>query len=167
MILKRDFLKMDEEELLQKYKGNASHYEQLVFKQKVKYIKDESKFFAKLMGHITWAVLLLMPCLALVLYFLYFRHSYFYIEHLIYTFHCHAFFFIMMTIVIFGYEVFPWWTFIIFFVVTEIYLAISLKRVYQQSWLITILKLLVSNITYAGLFFLFMVGTILASFLLL
>lgn len=167
MILKRDFLKMDEEELLQKYKGNASRYEQLVFKQKVKYIKDESKFFAKLMGHITWAVLLLMPCLALVLYFLYFRHSYFYIEHLIYTFHCHAFFFIMMTIVIFGYEVFPWWTFIIFFVVTEIYLAISLKRVYQQSWLITILKLLVSNITYAGLFFLFMVGTILASFLLL
>ncbi len=167
IISKHDFLKMDEDELVQKYKGNATILEQLVFKQKIKLINDESQLFAKLMGHITWAVLLLMPCLALVLYVLYFRHSYYYIEHLIYTFHCHAFFFLLMAFFVFGLGVFPWWGFIFFFLLTEIYLMFSLKRVYQQAWGKTMLKLFLLNISYLGLFFLFMSGTLLVSFLLI
>jgi len=167
IISKRDFLQLDEDELVHKYKGNASSFKQLVFRQKIKYIKDESKLFSKLMGHITWAVLLLMPCLALVLYLLYFRHSYYYIEHLIYTFHCHAFFFLMMTFMIFGLNVFPWWAFLIFFLITEIYLLISVKRVYHQPWGKTILKLLLLNVSYLGLFGLFLFGTLVISFLLL
>ncbi len=167
VISKHDFLNLSEDELIAIYKKEASILERLVFKQKVKLIKDESKLFAKLMGNITWAVLLLMPCLALVLYFLYFRHAYYYIEHLIYTFHCHAFFFILMTIAIVGLNVFPWWVFLFFFLGTEIYLMTSLKRVYRQPWGKTVLKLFILNISYLGLFFAFLFGTLIVSFFLL
>ena len=166
-ISKRDFLYMEEEELVAVYKKEAGILERHFFKQKVKFIKDESQLFAALVGHTTWAILLMMPCLALVLYFLYFRHHYFYIEHLTFAFHLQSFSFIVLTILIAGMNIFPWWLFIPFLAIIWIYLFFSMWKVYGQGIGKTVLKFLLLSISYGGLFVLILIGTIFMSLFLL
>ncbi|MFK7773755.1 MAG: DUF3667 domain-containing protein [Saprospiraceae bacterium] len=167
IVLKRDFLEMDEEELTQKYKKDADWFDKLLFKQKAKYVKDESQLSAAAMGHITWAILLMMPLLALVLYALYFRHTYYYVEHLIFAFHVHAFSFLVVTIMIFGINIFPLWIFLVLSGVMLTYLFLSIWRVYKQNIWKTSLKFIILMIVYAVLFILFLVGTFITTFLLL
>ena len=165
-ISKRDFLTMSEDELMQAYKKDANWLDQLIFKQKVKLIKDETQLFAAILGHITWAILLMMPFLALVLYLLYIRHPYFYIEHLILAFHLHAFAFLVVSILIAGMDVFPIWIFVGSLLTIALYVFISMWRVYQQNIFKTFLKFILLNISYGILFILFLMGTVIATFLL-
>ena len=166
-ISKHDFLNMDEDELVAVYKKEAGILERLIFKQKAKLLKDEKQLFATIIGHTTWAFLLMMPCLALVLYLLYVRHPYFYIEHLIFTFHLQSFSFLVLTILIVGMNVFPWWIFLPFIIIIWIYVFISMWKVYQQSISKTLFKFLLLSISYGGLFILILIGTLFISFLLL
>lgn len=166
-ISKHDFLNMDEDELVAVYKKEAGSLERLFFKQKAKLLKDESQLSAAIIGHTTWAVLLMMPCLALILYFLYVRHSYFYIEHLIFAFHVQSFSFLVLAILIAGMNIFPWWIFLLFMTIIWIYLFISMWKVYRQFIGKTLLKFLLLSISYGGLFFLILIGTLFISLLLL
>lgn len=166
-ISKHDFLSMNEYELVAKYKKDAGSLERLVFKQKIKLIKDESQIFAALIRHITWAVLLMLPCLALVLYLLNIRHGYYYIEHLIFTFHLHSFSFLVLAIMILGLNTFPWWLFHVFIAIIGIYVLVSMWNVYQQKIGKTVLKFLFLGIIYMGILILFFIGNIFISFLLL
>ena len=166
-ISKHDFLYLEEEELVGIYKKEAGILERLIFRQKIKLLKDESQLFAAIVGHTTWAILLMMPCLALVLYFLYFRHSYFYIEHLIFAFHLQSFLFLVLTILIAGMNIFPWWIFLTLIAIIAIYLLISMWKVYRQSIGKTFLKFLLLTISYGGLFILILFGTLFISFLLI
>ena len=167
IISKRDFIEMDKEELTEKYKKDANWLEELIFKQKVKYINDESQLSAAIIGYTTWAILLMMPFLALVLYALYFRHTHYYIEHLIFAFHVHSFSFLVVTIMIFGINVLSQWIFLILLGIIMTYLFISILRVYKQSIWKTSLKFIILNIVYVILFILFLFGTFIATFLLL
>ena len=166
-ISKRDFLYLEEAELVAIYKKEAGIFERFIFKQKIKLIKDESQIFAGMVGHTTWAILLMMPCLALVLYFLYIRHSYFYVEHLIFAFHFQSFSFLVLAILIAGMNIFPWWIFLPFLAIIWIYLFMSMWKVYQQSIGKTVLKFLLLSISYGGLFILILIGTIFMSLFLL
>ncbi|MGB3546771.1 MAG: DUF3667 domain-containing protein [Saprospiraceae bacterium] len=166
-IAKRDFLYMDQEELTAAYMKDAGILERIIFKQKVKFINDESQLFAVMLGNTTWAVLLMMPCLALVLYLLYVRHRYYYIEHLIFAFHLQSFSFLVLTAMIAGLYFFPWWLLFILLLVIWVYTFFSMWRVYGQSVGKTLLKWLILIVSYCGLFFVILLGTILISFLLL
>ncbi|GAB5554470.1 MAG: hypothetical protein Sapg2KO_40610 [Saprospiraceae bacterium] len=163
-ISKYDFLNKTEEELVVIYKKDAGYFEQLIFKQKAKYIKDESQLSSAIIGHTTWAALLLMPCLALILYFLYFRHDYYYIEHLIFTFHLHAFAFLVLAVLIAGLNVFPQWILLTLGAIIWIYVFVSMWKVYRQSIGKTLLKFLIFTIFYGGLFLLFLFGTLISTF---
>ncbi len=167
MISKHDFLNKSEDELVAIYKKDAGSFERLIFKQKVKHIKDESQIMSAMIGHSTWAVLLMMPCLALVLFLLNIRQHYYYVEHLIFTFHLHAFIFLVFAILIAGLNIFPWWMFPVFMVIVGIYVFVSMLKVYQQSVWKTIFKFLVLSISYGGLFVLFLLGTVVFTFILL
>lgn len=165
-VSKQDFLKLDEDELAAIYKKNAGILERHFFKQKIKLINDESQLFAVIVRHTTWAVLLMMPCWALILYFLYIRHQYFYIEHLIFTFHLQSFLFIIAAILIGGMNVFPQWIFPVFGAITLIFLFASMWKVYQQSLGRTLSKFVLLTISYGVLFLLILIGTIIISFFL-
>ena len=167
MISKHDFLYLDEEELVTIYKKDAGRLERLFFKQKTKLLKDESQLSRTIIGHSTWSVLLMMPCLALVLYLLYIRQNYFYIEHLIFTFHLQSFMFLVLAFLIAGMNIFPWWMFLPFMAIIGIYLFLSMWKVYQQSIGKTLLKFLLLCISYGGLFIFFLIGTIFMSLFLL
>lgn len=166
-ISKRDFLNMDEDELAAVYKKEAGSFERLFFKQKVKFIKDESQLFAAIVGHTTWAILLLMPFLALILYFLYVRQNYFYVEHLIFTFHVQSFSFLVLTVLIAGLNLFPWWMFLVLMGIIGTYTFMSMWKVYGQSTGKTLFKFLLLSTSYAGLFALILIGTLFVSLLLL
>ncbi len=165
-ISKHDFLTMNADELMQTYKKDDSWWEQLIFKQKIKYLKDQTEIFAAMIGHITWAILLMMPLLALVFYILYIRHNYYYIQHLIFAFHLHAFFFLVAGILVAGMNVFPSWIYVVSSLIIALYVFISMWKVYEQSIFKTFLKFIVLTISYGVLFMLFLIGTILTTFLL-
>ncbi len=166
-ISKYDFLNVDEDELVAGYKKEAGILERLFFKQKVKLLKDESQLFAAVIRHTTSAFLLMMPCLALVLSLLYVRHNYYYIEHLIFTFHLQSFWFLVLAFLIAGMNIFPWWVFSIFTAIIFIYLLISIHKVYKQSIGKTLLKFLVIIVSYSGLFILFLIRTLFISLFML
>lgn len=167
MVSKKDYVSMDENQLAEKYKSKSSKLERLKFTQKIKIIKDESKLFSTIIGKTTWAILLMMPCLALVLYLLYFRNNYLFIEHLIFTFHFQSFLFLVLTILIAGMNIFPIWLHFVFLIIIWIYLYISMLKVYKQSKVKTLFKFLILNASYFGLFILLLIGTIYVSFLIL
>jgi len=166
-ISKRDFLYMDEGELATVYKNDVGWIERSFFKQKAKLLKDESQLSSVVIGKTTWTFLLMMPCLALVLFFMYDRGSYFYIEHLIFAFHLQSFWFLILAIFIAVMNIFPWWIFFVFFAVMWIYLFISMWKVYRESFGKTFIKFLFISVSYGGLFFLFTLGTIFISLFLL
>lgn len=166
-ISKHDFLNMTEDELVEKYKGDKSPIDQLIFKQKIKYINDETKLASGMVGRFTWAILFMMPIVALVLYLLYFRNHFYYIENLIFTFHIHSFAFIIATLYVLGWNIFPEWVIQVCIFIVEFYLLIAMWKVYKQSFLMTILKFLLLNVFYIGLFILFVVSTFFVSFLLM
>lgn len=167
IVSKYDFLYKSEEEMVTIYKKDAGKFERFIFKQKVKHIKDESQIISAIIRHSTWAALLMMPCLALVLYLLNFRHNYYYIEHLIFTFHLHAFVFLVLAFLVAGWDIFPDWIFNLSIVVIGAYIFTSMRKVYDQGFTKTLIKFLILNIFYGGLFILFLIGTIIFTFLLL
>ncbi len=166
-VSKHDFLNLTEDELVEKYKKDDSLFDRLFFKQKAKYIQDESRLASTMLGRLSIATLLIMPLVALVLHLLYLRRRFYYIENLIFSFHVHAFSFILLTIYVLGWNIFPEWANILLIASIEVYLFIAMWKVYKQSFLKTLLKFILLNVAYIALFALFIVIIFFTSFLLL
>ncbi len=151
-ISNRDFLERSVDELLEKYEVDGT-ITRLVFKQKLKLFKDEDNFGPFVLGNFLWVILLMMPFLAFILKVLYLRNDYYYVEHLVFSFHTHAFAFLLFAITGFIIHlsgilwVIPIGLFIMF-----IYLYNALLRVYGQGKFKTFLKQLVVNGVYFFLF---------------
>lgn len=165
MVSKHDFFTMSEEELTNHYQIKGA-FNRMLFQQKAKYIKDESVLATSMLGLTTWAILLMMPCLAMILYLLYIKHPYYYIEHLIFSFHTHSFSFIIIAIMIAGWFSFPGWLLWLLTLIMAIYLYLALLRVYKQKKGKTFMKFIVLNLIYLFLFIFFLFGTFLVSLLL-
>jgi len=93
-IAEKDFINLSGEEICNKYQVKGFKNKFLV-KQKLKLAKDPAGFSTFLIGNIVWVMLLMMPFLALLLKLLYIRHPFYYVEHLIFSFHIHSFLFLM------------------------------------------------------------------------
>jgi hypothetical protein len=111
----------------------------------IKVYKGEASFgdlYFKFMKYVSYSVLLLMPFFALVLKLFYRKQNLFYSEFLVFSIYFHTFIFAVLLIsmlfnkFIYSNEIF------IFIVVIAIftYLGLSLRRVYQQSLGLTIVK---------------------------
>jgi len=167
VIAKRDFLFMDEDQLLAKYKINAGFIDRILFKQRAKFIKDESRLFATLIGQTTTAILLMMPCLALILYLLYYRRNYYYVEHLIFTFHLQSFVFLVFAFLIAGMNIIPNWLIGLLILGIFVYLFLSIRKVYTQSLGKTIVKFILISVSYAALLFALFISSVVITFILL
>ena len=98
---------------------------------------------------------LLLPLFALFLYVLFRKPGRFYLTHFIFSVHYHAFIFVLLTIMVVLIDyIFPssvflsQWSLIITIFFLQLYLLIALKKVYEQRWIVTILKLFLLNIMY-------------------
>lgn len=116
------------------------------------------------------ALLILLPAMALVLVFLYPLSRRYYVEHLLFFVHFHAFFFLILTLqVLWGrlIEVSPLSTAwgVIPIVATSFYIPVylhkSMRHVYGQNGFLTFIKFSVLSVAYVIGFGLLMAATIL------
>jgi len=159
-----DIAELELDELANKYNITAP-VQRIFFKQQVKTMNDGKGLFKYFVGNLSFVVLLMMPFLALFLKLLYFRRNFYYVEHLVFSFHYHAFAFLLITLlVLFGEYMGDWIAMPI--VGIFIYQFVAMKRVYGQSFGKTFLKFWILNFMYIFLSSVFLVLGILISFIL-
>jgi len=87
---------------------------------------------------------------------IYVRSKKFYVEHLIFSFHYHAFIFLIFTMVILLIPYLGGGIIGLGFFIAFVYLFIALKRIYQQGWFKTLLKIFIISLIYLVLLTIFM-----------
>ena len=127
-------------------------------------------YFQAALSTLPKVMFLLMPLFAFLLKLTYIRRDPLYIDHLIFAFHFHSFMFLFYSL-IFGMHMIPgesptWLVVLTVFSVLgvpPIYLFFSLKRVYAQSLLKTLIKFSIIAAGYGAMLFVAMVGGLLIS----
>jgi len=123
----------------------------------------------------------LLPVVALIFKFWYLFAKRFYVEHLIFALHNHAFIFISLILILlanetgtllanYGYSAAASgieWLVVGISVWIPLYMLVSLRVVYQQNWGLTICKFAVIGLSYLTLLILVTSGVAIASFVLL
>ena len=164
-ITKADMLKMTPEEIIEKNQIKGFFNQQLI-RQLIRFNKEPQTFVASLLGKMTLMFLFIIPCMALLFKFLYIRGNYFYVEHLVFLFHFHAFAFLIGTMTIGLQKYLTPMIYALVSGVLMIYLLLSMKNVYQQGWGKTMLKFFVIQFAYLTLFSICVTIVMLLNFLL-
>ncbi len=113
-------------------------------RQRTKIINGVRKTFNELSVYLKYISFLLLPVYAIGFKLLYRRSKRFYIDHLAYTLHLQSFAYIIASILLLAAifispSVREWWP-VAVVGTTVIYILISLRYLYKQSWLKTIIK---------------------------
>lgn len=137
-----------------------SWFASLMVRQAIRVKDDPNRFQAKLMDNAPKAMFLIMPIFAFLLKLAYIRRSRFYVEHLIFALHCHAFVFLILAAT---YLLNIFLLKLVSVVWILIYLYISMLRVYQQGKLKTAVKYVAIQFVYSVLLSIVMIIVILAS----
>lgn len=126
-------------------------------------------FVDKLLDNIPAALIVLLPLMAFVLKALYPLSKRYYVEHLLFFVHFHAFFFLILTLQILLLrfstmlgipEAVPIVTVVVASFYVPVYLFKSMRRVYGQGGFVTFLKFVVLLISYLIGFFATMMGAL-------
>ena len=163
-IFKSDILRMTPEEIIEQ-KQIKGFLPQQMIKQLVRFNKEPQAFVASLLGKMTLMFLFMIPCLALLFKMLYIRGNYFYVEHLVFLFHFHAFAFLIGTIMIVLQKYMTAMMIALVSSALMIYLLLSMKNVYQQGWRKTIVKFFAIQFAYLILFVICILFVMIANFL--
>lgn len=162
-------LLLSHEEICEKYKIEYL-IDKIVLKQSVKFAKtgDLSSFLKYLISNIIWLLLLQIPTMALILKLLYIRSEHYYVEHLVFLLHFHAFLLFIgaisyssMLILMYAFDyLLPMQISSIIFLIAPFYLYKAFRNFYQQRRFKTLIKFLAFNFTYFFffLFFLLFIG---------
>lgn len=125
---------------------------------------EESKH--KLLKNLSFMMFLLMPFFALLLYWYYRKLGRNYVEHLMFSIHLHAFYFILLIVAMVLDKFFPALNLdAVVLTIMALYLFLALHQVYKQSYLRTLLSLIPISITYIITLALFFLGTVAVSVL--
>lgn len=119
--------------------------------QSLRVNRNPDKLLGFVISNLTWMILLMMPALALILKVLYIRKGFYFVEHLILSFHYHAFAFFVASPAYLLIDVYPP-SIGIAFMIIFLYLFIAMKRVYQQGIFKTGIKFFMLNLMYAFVF---------------
>lgn len=154
--------------------GNSEFSQKLTAKIR-KIEKDPQSFWNETLYHTVPKVMFVfLPLVALLLKLFYVRRKHLYMEHLIFTLHCHALFFIGLlagVIVTSLATHYGWPTVIRDSVGTAIkwylviYLFLALRNFYQQSWLKTLVKFCLLFVSYFVLAIFGLLGAVAVAFL--
>jgi hypothetical protein len=133
-----------------------------------KRMNDEPRqLLENLIDNVPAALIVLLPLMALVLKMLYPLSRHYYVEHLLFFIHFHAFFFLLLTIQILlgrlGNLVFIPEPIVVLAIViasfyVPIYLFVAMRRVYAQGFVTTLLKYMLLLVAYSLGFAVTMLG---------
>ncbi|MBL7793665.1 MAG: hypothetical protein JNK77_15160, partial [Saprospiraceae bacterium] len=173
-IASKDVFSLTEEEVLDKYKFTG-FWTRMQVKQNLRAYKHPDTLASYVLSKLIWMVLLMMPALSFILKLLYIRRKRYFVEHLVFSFHFHAFAFLLMS----AYYIFianvaesettSTLQTIILSVVPVfllLYLLLAMRRVYQQGWIKTFIKMYILNVAYLIIFMTFLGLTVVISALL-
>jgi len=119
---------------------------------------DGDTFGKRVLDNVPLALFILLPLMALVLVFLYPLSKRYYVEHLLFFVHFHAFFFLILTLQVLWTRLIgsfngPGWLAVLPVIATSLYIPVylfkAMRRVYEQGWALTMLKYLLLVIAYA------------------
>jgi len=121
---------------------------------------DTGEFTSSFINNVPRIMFFLLPLAALILKLLY-RRKILYFQHLIFLLHVHSFFFLTMFMFrILYFEI----VFIIFFLLSSVYLYAALKKYYQQSIIKTLIKLTLFSTCYFIILAVLLVGNMMITF---
>lgn len=132
-------------------------------------IDDGRALFDKMRDNVPAALIVLLPLMAFVLKVLYPLSKRYYVEHLLFFVHFHAFFFLILSLQILFAKLsdllrIPEALVILTLVITAfyvpVYLFVAMRRVYGQGRFVTVLKYIVLFISYLLGFFATMLGAV-------
>jgi len=161
----KDYLELKPKALVEKYVPKRGFSKKLFLTQAVKASKEGENLEQFVISKLSLGILFMMPFLALFLKILYIRQKRFYVEHLVFSFHFHAFIFSICAILAFGSNYFPDYLTPIPIIYIFVYLFLALRRVYQQSWIKTTLSYIILLSAYSMLLAFFLLLTVVFSFL--
>jgi hypothetical protein len=118
-----------------------------------KFVEDGGRTASKAFLHnLPRALFILLPALALLMKAMYWRPRHYYVEHLLFFLHNHAFGFLVFALVVLMTRLLPpaiaKWVTIIVWLYVPYYLFVSMRRVYGQGPWLTFAKLAVLSLTY-------------------
>lgn len=151
VIAREDIFNLSDQEIVEKYKVDNT-FQQIVWQQTIRVMKRGDRLLPFLLGNILWLVVLMMPLFALVLYVFYIRRSFYYVEHLVFAMHTHSFAFVLLSLYISFHKSIPEPTVGFILVFIGVYIVLSMKRFYGQTWKKTVGKFFVINFFYWGVF---------------
>lgn len=134
--------------------------------QAIRIQRQGGNFPRYILGNLIWMVVLMMPAIALFLKLLYIRRSYYFVEHLVFAFHYHAFAFSLVVLVLWAAKYFHWDienALVAANLGILVYLFAAMKKVYGQGFFKTLLKYFMLNTAYLFIFVLFISMTMVIS----
>ena len=129
-------------------------------------------FVRALLDKVPASLIILLPLMAVVLKFLYPLSRRYYVEHLLFFVHFHAFFFLILTLEILLARLGSLvgvldWLFTLVIVIASlyipVYLFVAMRRVYGQGRFVTFVKYLLMVVAYIAGFALVMIGAVLST----
>ena len=126
-------------------------------------------FVNQLLDNVPASLFLLLPLMALILKLLYPLSQRYYVEHLLFVLHFHAFFFLILTLEVLFSRLaallaLPGWlgnvTIFAVSLYIPLYLYKAMRRVYEQGRLVTIAKFLLLLLSYAAGFLIILLVTV-------
>ena len=161
-VSKQDYITLTEDELIEKYKIEGFVHKWL-FVQQLRILQDNTGFANFFIKNLAWTMFFMMPFLALLLKLFYYKSDKYYVEHLIFSFHTHAFAFLLFTLTLhlaYNIDADGNLVFLPALVAVSIYFFAAVWRVYQQHWGLTLLKIPLINFLYLFLFTFFLIASI-------
>jgi uncharacterized protein DUF3667 len=128
-------------------------------------------FVKTLVSNLPYMMLCCIPLFALVLKLLYIRRHIFYIDHLVYALHIHSFAYAGLMIIglitmglkyvalgpLYG------WVIALLWIAFSVQIFLSIRRVYPQGWIKTVIKFCVGGLVYLVILLLGLAGTFFAT----
>jgi len=130
--------------------------------QIMRVMRNPGRLLIFTIGNLTWMILLMMPALAFLLKLLYLRRDFYFVEHLVFSFHYHAFAFMIASPAYLLYQIWPMSP-AIALIGIAIYLFWAMRRVYGQGVVKTGIKFYLLNSLYGVIFFIFLTFMVLVS----
>lgn len=148
--------------IAQKY--HLRGFDKFYITQIIKVQRNPNGAFRYLMGNLVWMVLMMIPAIALFMKLLYILSRKFYVEHLVFQYHFHAFAFLSMGGA-FVLDISPA-SYGLAFLLMIFYLFAALKLYYQQGFFKTFFKFVLINLAYLFFLGIFISITVLLSLIL-
>lgn len=175
-ISREDFFTMSGKEIVKKY-GVTDFWQKLTIIQTVKATQETDGFSRYIIGLVPWMLFIMIPFFAILLKLVYIRRKRFYVEHLVFTFHGHAFLFLSFLFFLLPFEILSsiygnpsiievgkFVQLALIFGIA-IYLFVAMRRFYGQSKGKTLIKYLILLFAYLLIFIafamFFMIGSLL------